>query len=363
MNTRLGILLGLLVLVLVGCGKEPEPVEEVLRPVRTESVTATGGKRVRTFSGSARAGVESKLSFRVAGTIERLSVELGDRVNAGTVIAELDPTDYKLQVDEGEAGLRQAQAQARNASANYERIRGLYENNNVSINDLDASRAAMESAKAQVQSLNKRLELARSQLGYTRLEVPVTGSIAGINAEVNENVSAGQPIVILNAGSRPETTFLVPEQLISEIKRGDAVTVRFDALDNQEYDATITEVGVASGDFSTTYPVTARLNKPNDQVRQGMASEVNIIFGAGDDRARIYVRPKAVVEDDAGRHVFVAEDRGDGTAVVRRREVTVGSLTSDGLEVLSGLETGDLVITAGTRFLEVDMIVKFSQGI
>jgi multidrug efflux pump subunit AcrA (membrane-fusion protein) len=89
-------------------------------------VYRTGADRVRTFSGTARAGVESRLSFRVAGTVERVAVKVGDTVRPGQMLAELDPRDYELQVEDAEASLAQARARARNAESNLDRVRGLY---------------------------------------------------------------------------------------------------------------------------------------------------------------------------------------------------------------------------------------------
>lgn len=350
----------LVALTLLTC-KDAAPPEAapVVRPVNVQQVFAQGGKRLRTFSGSARAGLASKLSFRVAGTIQELPVKLGDRVKKGALIARLDDRDYRLQLDDASASLRQAEAQSRNASANYERIRGLYENNSVSINDLDAARAGTESAAAQVQSITKKLELAKSQLSYTELRAPLSGSIADLKAEVNENVGAGQAIAVLNAGSRAETTFAVPEQLITEIREGDPVKVRFDAISEREFDATVTEVGVAAGGLGTTYPVVARLTTAVEEVREGMAAEISVIFGKDDDRARIYVKPKAIVEDQAGQtFVYIAEPTSDGQATVKRLDVATGELTRDGMEVREGLADGQFVITAGLRFLQEGMTVK-----
>ncbi len=358
-------IVGAAALALWGCGQEEPPASEpVIRPVRVEPVRYTGGKRIRTFSGTARAGLESSLSFRTGGSIKALPIKLGDRVRRGQVIARLDPKDFELQVQEAEASLNQAKAQARNASANYERIRGLYENNNVSINDLDAARADTDSANAQVVSIAKRLELAQSQLSYTELKAPVDGFIAEVKAEVNENIQGGQAIAVLNAGSRPETTFLVPEQLIGGVREGEKALVRFDAIAGETFEATITEVGVASGQVATTFPVTARLDKGNGNVRQGMVAEVSVTFGSAESAAKLYVKPKAVVEDRSGRFVYVADPAGQqaGLAVVRRREVETGELTNDGLEVLSGLTENELLVVAGIRFLEEGMTVKLPDG-
>ncbi len=349
---------------LVACQTAAPPAPPRLRPVAVERVNASGGKRPRTFSGSARAGLASRLSFRVAGTILELPARLGDRVGKDQVIARLDPKDFRLQVDDAEASLRQAQAQSRSVAANYERIRGLYENNSVSISDLDAARAANDSAQAQVQSIAKKLELAKSQLSYTELRAPLAGNIAELKAEVNENIAPGQAIAVLNAGSRPEVTFAVPEQLIAEISVGDALVVRFGALPDQEFKATVTEVGVAANALAATYPVVARLDQAEEKVLPGMAAETALVFGKSDGSTRLCVRPKAAVQDQNGQtFVFLAVPAKDGTATVARRNITTGDLTAEGLEVSDGLNDGDLVIIAGLRFLSEGQVVALPQHI
>ncbi len=352
-----------LILGVVACGGKPvEEKAPVIRPVRVEKALAIPDKRTRTFSGSAQAGYESKLSFRVSGTLRELSVKLGDRVSKGQVIARLDPKDYELQVQKAEAGLAQARAQERNATASYERIRGLYESNSASINDLDSARANRDSIKAQVASLEKQMELAQLQLDYSQLIVPIDGFIASVKAEVNENVRQGQEIAVLNAGSRSEINFVAPENLISQIREGDPVNVRFDALPGETFGATITEVGVATSGTATTFPVTARMNKANKDTRPGMAAEVIMSFAQEGSEPVLYVKPKAVAEDGEGRFVFVAEPSENGLGQVVRRAVSTGNLTEDGLEVKSGVADGDLVITAGLRFLKEGMTVKIPQG-
>ncbi|MCB1053180.1 MAG: efflux RND transporter periplasmic adaptor subunit [Acidobacteria bacterium] len=340
-------------LLLLACGKESGPQQKPIRPVACEQVHFGGGQTTRTFSGSARAGLASRLSFRVGGTLEAFPVRLGDRVEKGQMIARLDNKDYQLQVDDAEASLKQAQAQARSASASYERIRGLYENNSVSIAELDAARAAHDSAQAQVQSIAKKLELAQSQLSYTELKAPLAGSIAEVKAEVNENVAPGQAIAVLNAGSRPEVLFSVPEQLIAAVSVGQSVKVRFDSLGGQTFPATLTEVGVTSGGLATTYPVVARLDRAETRILQGMAAEVSLTLRVADQTERLLVKPKAVLQDHNGQnYVFVAEPDGTGFATVRKKAIDVGTLTPNGLEVLQGLADGDWVIHAGLRFLQ-----------
>lgn len=338
----LGLILGF------SCSKEVEQ-QEVIRPVRYMQVYSTGGSRVRIFTGVAQAGIESRLSFKVPGTIKRISVRVGDSVKRGQLLAELDANDYQVQVQQAEAARNQAEAQARNASASYNRVRALYENNNASRSDLDASRAAYESANAAVQSAKKQLELANLQLSYTRLTAPTDGNIAAVNAEVNENAAAGLPVVILTAGKVIEVKLSIPEILISKIREGNSVVVTFDAIPEKQFTATITEVGVSSTGLGTTFPVTVSLDEANESIRPGMAASVSIRFESDDERERFIVPSHAVAEDRNGRFVFTVEPAAEdsGFGYIKRTEVTIGELTADGLEIFEGLVDGDLVVTAG----------------
>lgn len=351
-------LLGALISLMSGCGQDKTEPEKLLRPVRYQQVFATGGTRVRTFSGVAQAAVESRLSFRVAGTVDAVHVKVGDVVRTGQLIAELDPKDFELQAQEAEASLEQAKAAARQAAAEYDRVRQLYENRNASRSDLDAARAADESAKAQVTAIEKRLELARSQLTYATLRAAVGGSIAEVAVDINENVKAGDKVAILTSGSRLEVDVSMPGLLISQVREGDAVEVSFDAVPGQTFAGRVTEVGVAAMGSVTTFPVIVLLADAYEELRPGMSAEVSFTFRSGDNRERFLVPPVAVGEDRDGRHVFVVQRTGEDVGLVERRPVVVGELTSEGLEVFEGLFEGDLLVTAGVSKMHDSMEVK-----
>ena len=337
----------------VACGQGDVAPEPVIRPVRVMEVLSTGGSRDRTFSGTSQAALESRLSFRVRGTVRRIAVKVGDVVRAGQLIAELDPRDYELLFQEAEASLRSYQAQARNAEANYARVRGLYENRNASKSDLETARTGAESAVAQVSSAQKRLEGANLQLSYAKLTSPVGGSIAAVNVEVNENVSVGQPVVVLTSGSQLEVAVAIPEILIAQIRERDPVRVGFDAIPGTVFPGTVTEVGVASTGTATTFPVIVRLDRVDPACRPGMAAEVTFRFGSADTRERILVPSVAVGEDRQGRFVFVVEPADSGFGVVQRRVVSVdGEPTGEGFEVLEGLRDGERVVTAGVSRIQ-----------
>jgi RND family efflux transporter MFP subunit len=339
------------------CGQEPPPVAPELRPVRYQKVSKGAIDETRTFVGVARAGTEADLSFRVPGTVEAVECALGESVEKGQVLARLDPVDYELQVQEAAAGLALAQASVRKAEADYDRTRALYENNNASRSELDAARAGAESARSQVDAATKRLDLAKQQLAYTILRAPVDGAIALKDLEVNENVKAGDPVFMLTSGSLAEVEFAVPEIMIADLEEGMPVIIKFDAFPDRKYEAEIAEVGVAVTGSSAAFEAVARLRDETPDVRSGMAAEVVTRLQEQARPASLLVPWVAVGEDRDGRFVFVVEPESDGTGTVRRRSVTVGDVGKE-IEILEGLEEGELLITAGTRRLIDGMRVK-----
>jgi RND family efflux transporter MFP subunit len=355
----LGVMICLL--TVVACRDEPPASKPVIRPVRFEQVFISGGKRTRTFSGVAQAGQQIDLSFKIGGAVQRVAVKMGDTVKAGDMLAQLDPQDTILEMEEAEASLLRQKADARNAAANYRRIEALYESNNTSLSELDAARAQTETAQATVRSAEKALELAKRKARYTQLQAPVDGAVAQKSISENENVQAGQVVFVLSAGTHPEVQVSIPEVLIVQVKEGAPVHVSFDALPGKRFNATVREVGVASTAGGATYPVTVRLDQNNEGIRPGMAAEVNFVFEDQDNRLRFIVPAKAVGEDIHGKYAFIVKPSDNELGTAKRVKVTTGALTADGLEIFDGLSDGDYLVTAGVHKLQDGQKVKFRQ--
>ena len=347
--------------LVAGCGSDQPPPqrEEVLRPVRYVVVTPPSDGRERTFSGTSRAGQEAQLSFKVGGTIKMIPVKLGDRLKPGQVIARLDQAKLELELQKASAALAQAKAEQRNAGANYKRVRNLYENNNASRNDLDGARAAAESAQAQVRSMAKSLELAQLNLSYATLKAGEACSVATVQAEVNENVSAGQDVVSVTCGESNEVAVLVPEGLIAEVRVGMRAGIRFSSIDAVGFSGRVTEVSVAS-EGGAAFPVTLQILESHPSLRSGLAAEVTLRFTANNGAAgNIHVPAVAVGQDAVGRYVFVVEETDQpNVGVISRRTVQVGELTQDGLVLLDGVAPGDRVVTAGVSIIRDGLRVK-----
>ena len=361
-NYLLVFSLGIFGACLTSCEKERQEAVENIRPVRYTRVQSRSPSLLRTFSGVAQAGAESKLSFKVNGTVNQVSVKVGDKIPRGGVIATMDPTDFNLQLQQTQASLDRAQAEERNAAAVYERTRLLYENNNASRSELDATRAAYESTKAAALSIKKQIQMSRQQLKYTELKAPITCSIAAVDIEENENVRSGQLVVVANCGTQAEVDVGVPESVISLIKQGSLAQVTFDAFTAKTFEAVVTEVGVAVTSASSTFPVTVQLTEPNPLVRSGMTADVTFSLESEETQKRIFLEPIAVKEDLKGQFVFIVEPEGEDLGIARKRFVKPGELMQDGLEIIEGLKDGDLVVTAGASRLQDGLKVRLLKS-
>ncbi len=340
----------LLTLSLCACTEELEPPAiEILRPVRYVDVSAPNEAATRVYSGSAEADEIADISFKVSGTLRERPVSVGDRVASDAVLATLDSRDFKVAVREAEAQLTRAHAELRNAEANYERVRELYENDNVSKSELDSSRAGAESAAAQVRVARQSLANAQLQLSYTAIVAPQSCEVAETFFKANENVTSGQPIVRLNCGTCPDVRVSVPETQIASIKAGDTVAVEFGALGNRRFQAEVEEVGIAMSSGSSSFIVVVQLTDGCEIVRSGMAADVEFSLGTGLSGEHFHVPWVAVGEDRNGRYVYVLEAIDDTVAIARRRSVEVIDTTERGIVIGSGLSAGERIVTAGVR--------------
>lgn len=345
---------------LISCDQKTE-TKEILRPIRYQQVELTQNNRQRSFSGTAAAGFQSNLSFKVGGTLTKRLVQVGQKIKKGQLIAELDSTDYNIQKQEMQASLAQAEAQVRNSKANYTRTQSLYETDSVAKSDLDAARAQFDSDRASLKALEQKLDLADLKTQYTKLSAPMDGIVGEIFFEVNESVGSGEPVVTIESEGDIKVNVGVPEAYISAIKKGDRVTTVFSSIANRQFSARVSEVSYTLAG-ATAYPVTVTLEDPSKNIRPGMVA--NVIFDLDINNTtekKIIVPTFSVAEDNTGKFVYVVKPAETGVATVHRQAVEIGKVTNQGFEIRKGLTNGDFVVTAGLSKLSDGMRVKFTQ--
>ncbi len=362
-DKRLSLTMIVFTLGLTACGDADLDEEIVVRPVRTIVVNEDATANLKTFSGVSRSAQESRLSFKVGGTVAEVPANVGDRIEAGTVIASLDDSTYELQLQQAQATVEQSRAASRNARAAYQRTRALYANNNASLGDLDASRANSDSVAAQLRAARKSLQLAELNLSYTQLTVDVDCVVDSISVAVNENVSTNTEVARVNCSDELEIEVAVPESVIGDFSNGKVATIKFDAISDASFSGKVIEVGVGASGLGSTFPVTVLVDGNNStEIRPGLAASVS--FANTTDSRRDYLLPlSAVVQGNEGSFVYIVnplsanELETEGT--ISKKTVSLGELQTGGIEVSAGLSTGDRVVVAGVSFVREGLLVSF----
>jgi len=345
-----------LALFITGCS-DTEP-EEKIRPVRTIELTPTKATSSHTFNGIARSDVAARLSFNVNGTIKKVYVRDGQRIQEGDIIARLNDSYFKLKVNEVKASLKQANVKLANAQSRYKRIKQLYVNRSSSLSDLDNARTAKESANANYRAMKNRLEQAELELSYTKLRAPMNGSISELNIHKGENVSPSLSIASISSTQSIEVPISIPGSLIDHVKEGQRCKVSFDAMKNRSYAAEVVEVSHASSQRTTTFPVVVRIIKHPKKAHPGMSASVRFNFDNDISKNSFVVPVHAVMEDAQGHFLYVVDDITEGVGIIKRRDVKRGTLTTNGLVISSGVHRNDHVLTAGMSRVHEDQRVR-----
>lgn len=341
-----------------GIGDRTQAEEIAARPAKIVTV-GTGETAARTYPGRVQAAQRVPLAFRVGGPVIEVRVSKGQQVASGELLARIDPRDYEVQVKNLEAQLAAARAQRIQASEEYRRVRGLFEHDNASKSDFDHARTALDVSAAQLRAAEQGLRAARLALADTELRAPYAGTVADRLIEAHETVAPGQPVLRFQDMRALEVIIDVPEREISALtgREPTGIRARFDAISGAEtFSARVKEFATETDSQTQTFPVTLELeNMPSSDLLPGMTASVEWLTGNGESHPLVV--PLSSVAADGSGQTFVWRVDPDSMELSRVR-VTTGDLTGSGIEILSGLESGDQVLAAGVHFVTEGQVVR-----
>ena len=331
-------------LVLAGCSKPVEKVEEV-RPVRAIKMAAANSRTVAQFSGEIRARYESRLGFRVAGKIVSRKVDVGAMVKRGQLLMQLDPQDLQLAQSQANAALGAAESNLDLAKAELARYKDLREKNFVSQAVLDSKETAFRAARATYDQAVATLRTQRNQTGYGNLVADVDGVVTGIDAETGQVVAAGAPVVRLAQLGEKEVVISIPEDQVDALRKVSDVTVRTWANPDEALPGKLRELSPVADTATRTYTAKISLPKAPEDVRLGMTAYVT--FSANGENPMLKVPLTALVQNQGASAVWVVEN---GT--VRLAPVQIAGASGNEMLVASGLSPGQVIVTAGVHLLK-----------
>jgi RND family efflux transporter MFP subunit len=343
-----------MLVVLTGC--EADGAAQVVEhkaavTVRAAPVVAATAAEPLRFAGVVRARQRAQLTFQVGGVLRSRSVEIGQAVEQGAILATLYNPELEPARNVSRARLEELKAQAAQAEREAQRSDQLFERGVISAQQREQQQARLDALQAGVGSARAALIQTEQVRGESQLRAPFAGRIETLMVEPGEFVSPGQPVMALASAEGLEVEVLIPGDMLQGLSIGQHVPL-WDGLHNTPMQGTISEIGQGSSQGSALYPLVVALEQ--DAARSGDAVEVGIGRAA---EQGLNVPMAAVMRSFAG---------GDGGLAVFR--VTAGKVERVSIEVealrgewamLRGnaLQAGDMVVYAGlTRLSEGDAV-------
>jgi RND family efflux transporter MFP subunit len=356
--------------LLTGCQRTVEEPAPEIRPVRTITVAARAADNTVALTGTVQAQNEINLSFRIDGRLVERLVEIGDNVRPGQLIARLDPQNEESSLQSVRAQLAGANAQLVEARSNYERMRDLVAEDAVSRAQYEQAKALLQSAEAQIQSLQGQVSLAQNRLSYTRLVSEVAGVVTARGPEPGEVVGAGRMVVQVAREGARDAVFDVPAQIKDSAPLDPQIVVSPGKAGSNARDLSVAlamdpkvtaigrvrEVSPRADPVTGTFAVRVRLIDPPPAMRLGSTVTGRMKL---DGAPGIAVPATALVRADGKTAVWVV-DKATGT--VSMRNIQIGNADANSVQVTSGLQAGDVVVTAGVQALRPGQKVRLLEA-
>jgi len=348
-------LLALLPLALVMAACSPAEPESDTSPRPALVVQPGTGDALRDiYPGEVRARYEPELAFRIGGKISRRMVTVGDRVEAGQPLAELNAEDVRLELDAARARLASARSDQRLARSELERYRTLLERQVISQSQFDSVESRAEASDAQLEQARAQLKVAGNQADYAVLEAPETGVIAQRLAEAGQVVAAGQAVFVLAVDGDREVVIDLPEQDVKRFQVGDEVAIELWSRPGEPFPGRIRELAPAADPSSRTFE--ARVAFDNDTADANLGQSARVLVDHANGGADVLTVPLAAVTADQGESFVWVVNPDDATLV--KTPVRTGAYREDRVPVLEGLSADDWVVAAGTQVLREGQKVR-----
>ena len=361
MKTHSIVLACVAVLALAACSK-PEPPAEPIRAVKLLTVGVDNLNLSSEMAGDVRARTESRLGFRVGGKLLQRPVEVGQRVQAGTLLAQLDGSDLALASQAAQAQVSAALTQRNLAAADLKRFTDLKAQGFVSGAEIERRQATLQAAEASWRQAQAQGSVQGNQLGYARLLADGPGVVVAVEAEVGQVVAAGAAVVRIARDGARDVVFVVPEDRLAQLRPGLVAEVRLWASGaaapvgttadaGQTLSGVVREIAAVADPLTRTYQV--RLTLPDAaRVPLGSTAYVTLPGPTGALAQAIKLPTSALMQDVAqgrsGSAVWVFDP---ASSTVRQRAVVVTGADGNEVVIASGLKPGEEVVAAGVHVL------------
>ncbi|WP_448046375.1 efflux RND transporter periplasmic adaptor subunit [Bradyrhizobium liaoningense] len=341
-----------LALVLTGC----EPVKEQARAhalVKTELVRLQPRRTVIRLTGDVEARVSTELSFRVSGRVIERLVDVGAHVNAGDVLARIDPTEQQADLEGSKAAVSSAEAQLRVATATFERQKTLMASGFTTRVAFDQAQEGLRTAEGSLEAAKAQLGTSTDALTYTELRASAPGTITARNIEVGQVAQAAQSAYTLAEDGGRDAVFDVYESIFLSPMDGDTIKLTLLSDPSVTALARVREVSPTVDPKNATVRVKMAIQDPPAAMTLGSP-----VSGEGRTKPvdKIVLPWGALTADVNGPAVWVIDPKSQAVSL---RSIVIETYETDAFIVSKGLVVGERVVTDGGKMLRPAQIVRY----
>ncbi|QIH35932.1 efflux RND transporter periplasmic adaptor subunit [Sphingobacterium sp. DR205] len=326
-NIAIGLLASIF---LVACqGSKPDKkVKDHAVPIETITVESVSINNEIIISGSIEGTRTVKVGFMVPGKINNITARVGQPINKGSLIATLDQTDYSLNK-------KLAEVQKHEAEDEYNRSKILF--NKGSLSESDFAKIGFAYKKTVLQE-----KIQEKSLNDSKIFSPISGIVLDRATEIGEIISAGSPLFTIADLSTVNVFSRIPENDIRGIHIGQHVNVQVEAI-QKAFTGNIIEIGALADAASRSFLLKIAVKNPGLAIRPGMIAQINIPSTV--NREIVMVPVECIIHDQGNSNfVYVVDKKANKSF---KRTVALGKIVDNQVEIISGLNSGDLLVTAG----------------
>ncbi len=310
--------------------------------VKVSNVKVDGNNPFATASGKIQAENSAELSTRTMGFVNKVHVNVGDKVSKGQLLISINNADLQAKRAQVNASITEAMAAYINAKKDYNRFKNLFADNSASQKEMDDITARFEMAKARLEAANQMKNGVNSQFAYSNITAPFSGVITRKNIEAGDMANPGIPLISLEAPGTFEVLAMVPENEISQIKTGTEVDVVVKSI-NKNIKGKVTEVSTSAKNTGGQFLVKVALDKTDANILSGMYTTVQFpITKKASTTTMVLIPAEAIITKGQLTGVYTTSQ--SNTAVLRW--LRLGRTYGDTVEVLSGLSADETYIVS-----------------
>jgi RND family efflux transporter MFP subunit len=324
--------------------------------------TLTRGEMINaeTLTGDILPVQQATIYPKVNGNIEKIFVDIGDRVVQNQTLALIDTTIYSQNAKLAKANLLQAEANYENSNINFERNKKLLEQNLISKQDYDNAKTALDVTVAQKEAANANYTNSVTQLGYCKITAPFTGSITKRFLDAGAYVTAsssspGSNLYMLMNIDNLKSLVNIPEKIVPLLKKIIDVNVLADALPGKIFKAKLKKISEAVDLATRTMAVEIDIDNSARLLKPGMFATIILIFERKQNS--LTLPNQVVLKDDSGNFIYVIKP----DTTVSKKYIQVGIQYNNKYEILSGVNENEKIVFVGQNLIKDNAKVKIAK--